>query len=56
MRYPVDSDLSAVDSVLKVTSNGLRQQLRIHLRIKVSRIYNNLLTVLLCTTLKPDGK
>ena len=43
-----------MSGMLKATSNGIRLQL--HLLIKVSCISNILLTVVLYTTLKPNGK
>ena len=43
--------------MLKATSNGLRQQsIARGAEIKVSCISNILLSVLLCRTLKPNGK
>ena len=48
-----------MSTILKATSNGLRQQLQISpsdIKCKVSFVSNILLTVMLCATLKPNGK
>ena len=46
-----------ISGILKATSNGLREQsIARRAEIKVSCISNTLPSVLLCRTLKPNGK